>query len=65
MSDDSDNDLFGDLSGSDDDTDELLNASKGKPIAKKKASAPVKKKVTKKKKEVSIPGEFHWWLVVE
>ena len=65
MSDDSDNDLFGDMSGSDEDTDELLNASKGKPIAKKKsvtaAGSKTKKTTTTKKKKKAvvskIPGE--------
>jgi hypothetical protein len=50
---DSDKDLFGLSDGEDDDTDDLMNASTGKAIAKKKkASTPAKKK------RASIPGKL-------
>mmetsp|Transcript_32374 Transcript_32374/g.68109 ORF Transcript_32374/g.68109 Transcript_32374/m.68109 type:complete len:560 (-) Transcript_32374:140-1819(-) len=47
MSNDAKNDLFGD-SSSDADTDDLIAAAKSQPIARKKESAPAKKKASKK-----------------
>ena len=54
---DSDEDLFGFSGGEDDDTDDLMNASAGKAIAKKK-STPKKKSVKK-----SIPGKLFSWVL--
>ncbi|KAL7545156.1 hypothetical protein ACHAWF_008509 [Thalassiosira exigua] len=44
-----DNDLFGDSSSSDADTDDLIAAAKSQPIARKKDDAPKKKKAAKRK----------------